>query len=195
MSVVDVTVVIPTIPPRRAYLDRAVQSVMTQTAQPKDVSVSVDEVGLGASRNRNAAAHGATTEWLAFLDDDDEFLPHHLEILVAVAVERGADYVFGDFVIPQHPGFVLNSYCYGEFDPAQPLQTTITTVVKRSLFEDLGGFMEPDQMTLIHGDSIGEDYDFTKRCVAVGAEIHHVPMVTWYWHHHGGNTSGRVWNR
>ena len=194
-AVADVTVCIPTIPPRDALMRRAVSSVEAQTLPPQHVSVFVDHAGAGASVSRNAAAADADTEWLAFLDDDDEFLPHHLQTLTDHANETGADYVFGDFAVPEYPSFRLDSFCYGEFDPAAPLQTTITVMVRRSVFQELGGYLSPQDMTRIHGDVVGEDYDFTKRCVAAGVRISHVAVVTWHWHHWGGNLSGRSWTR
>lgn len=195
MSTAAVTVCIPSIPPRAHLLRRAVQSVTQQTLMPAMLNVAVDENGDGASITRNRAAADAETEWVAFLDDDDEFMPHHIEYLLRFADETGADYVFGDFIVPQAPMFRLDSFCYGVFDPENPLQTTITTIVRRSVFMDLGGFADPKTMTRIHGDTVGEDYDFTKRCVAAGVDIQHLQEVTWYWHHHGNNTSGRKWNR
>lgn len=195
MTTLDVTVCIPSIPTREVLLRRAVDSVSGQSAHAKTTSVAMDYAGDGAAVTRNRAAEGATTEWLAFLDDDDEFLPHHLETLMEHASATDADYVFADFMVPQAPGFRLDSFCYGVFDPENPMQTTITIMVKRWIFEELGGYTLPAEMTRIHGDVVGEDYDFTKRCVAAGVHIHHVPFITWYWHHHGGNTSGRKWNR
>lgn len=189
------TVCVPSIPPRVVLLDRALRSVDAQELQPAAVSVYVDKDGIGGPAARNHAVADADTGWLAMLDDDDEFLPHHLSTLVAAAEEHDADYAFGDFTVPEQPHFRLDSFCYGEFDPTAPLQTTITVLVRRSLFYDVGGYYEPTLQTMMNGDVLGEDFDFTEKCVKAGARIHHVQQVTWLWHHHFGNTSGRKWNR
>lgn len=54
--------------------------------------------GLRAAQARNRAAQGADSEILAFLDDDDRWLPEHLAGLVAV-IEAGAAFAFRDSVI------------------------------------------------------------------------------------------------
>ena len=43
----------------------------------------------GSGRARNAGITRATAQWVAFLDSDDEWLPHHLELLVAAAEGEG----------------------------------------------------------------------------------------------------------
>jgi glycosyltransferase involved in cell wall biosynthesis len=77
----DITVCIATIPPRGKLLRRALASVATQTLQPAAIVVEYDHEHIGAAATKNRAAAKATTPWLAFLDDDDQFLPHHLETL------------------------------------------------------------------------------------------------------------------
>lgn len=42
-----------------------------------------------SSRLRNWSARHSTSRWIAFLDDDNEWLPDHLELLVRCAVEHG----------------------------------------------------------------------------------------------------------
>jgi glycosyltransferase involved in cell wall biosynthesis len=51
--------------------------------------------GNGASAARNAALKAAEGELIAYLDDDDRYLPRHLETLVAV-VQGGADVAYTD---------------------------------------------------------------------------------------------------
>ncbi|WP_405815588.1 glycosyltransferase [Streptomyces sp. NBC_01390] len=89
-----VSVVIPTHPPRASKLRRALASVCAQTVQPIAVVVEndVDRTGSAATRNRGLAH--VTTEWVAFLDSDDQLLPHHLERLTMEALKTGADVVY-----------------------------------------------------------------------------------------------------
>lgn len=182
----DVTVVIPTIPPRGALLNRALISVFGQTRPAAAVSVAMDVHREGAWTTRDRALQVADSRvgWVAFLDDDDEFKEDHLERLWAHAVTTGADYVFSWFD---------TKYCFDplghfgrEFDPKNPTHTTITTMVRTELAKRVG-FTPPAP-----GDIAGgEDWRFTLGCLELGAKIVHLPERTWYWHHHSGNTSGR----
>ena len=75
----QVTVCIPSIPPRAAYLQRAIASVCAQTYPVSAISVAIDHQRLGAPATRNKAFFQARTEWVVFLDDDDELNPDYLE--------------------------------------------------------------------------------------------------------------------
>ena len=95
-----VTVVIPAYR-RPDMVERAVRSVLAQRARPAEILVvddaSGDETGPRAAalgtrvitheRNageggaRNTGLREAANEWVALLDCDDEWLPHHLETL------------------------------------------------------------------------------------------------------------------
>jgi glycosyltransferase involved in cell wall biosynthesis len=50
----------------------------------------------GPAESRNAALQMARGEWVVFLDDDDSFLPHHLEAVHARASQPGARVLFTD---------------------------------------------------------------------------------------------------
>ena len=92
----DVTAVVPAIPPRvvNGHLDRALRSVATQTYPVAAVSVAVDIHREGAPATRQRALDGVTTPWVAFLDDDDEWLPEHVGKLVKHARRTRADVVY-----------------------------------------------------------------------------------------------------
>lgn len=184
-----VGVAIPSIPVRSGLLQRAVGSVLGQTYPIRQISISVDHERLGAAGNRQRALDGIAddTDWVAFLDDDDTFMPQHVEKLVNFARETGADYVFPWFEVvqgidpfPQHFG--------KKYDVTVPTHTTITVLVRTELAKSIG-FQRPP-----NGDGAGgsgEDWDFTLRCIEAGARIEHLPERTWYWYHNSGNTSGR----
>ena len=105
-----VSVIIPTTR-RHDLVQRAIRSVIGQTIANFEIIVVVDgpnpeteaalaaisderlrvlvnqrSCGPGSARNRGAAS--ASGAWLAFLDDDDEFLPDMLERMLAVAAGR-----------------------------------------------------------------------------------------------------------
>lgn len=190
----DITVCIPTIPPRWTKLQQAFYSATAQTLEPAAVIVEWDHHRTGAAATKNRALARVTTEYVAFLDDDDEFLSHHLATLRACAEETGADVVYS---IPQVPGtnFVGTEPQYGKPFDAEVLRQRsfiqTTSLVRTELFKKAGGFQTPP----------GSDYDdwgAWLALLALGAKFVHVPEVTFVWNHYGvgrpgiaGNTSGR----
>lgn len=186
-----ITVAIPAHPPRvtNGLLQRALASVWAQTLPAGAVSVVVDHNRDGAAITRQHALDAVNTEWVAFLDSDDQMFPQHLERLHAHALATGSDYVYSWFQVvggadpfPQHFG--------QPFNPADPIQTTITTLVRTELAQSVG-FLRPTEGDLIGGNVWGEDYQWTLGCARAGAKITHLPERTWAWHHDSSNTSGR----
>ena len=204
-----VSVVIAAHPGRCAngMLNEATTSVWAQTRPPDAVHVALDHEGLGAPPTRQRALTYATTDWVAFLDSDDLFMPRHLELLLAHADKTGADFVYswfrilqqtgnghmreipfdpatGDGVFP--PGHYLN-----DFDPNDPIETTITVLVRTELAKAVG-FKAMNRGEI----NTGEDRYFTLGCLNAGAKISHLKRITWLWRHHWllnggkGNTSG-----
>lgn len=191
MSKPEITVVIPTIPPRRHLLERALESVKAQTLLPQHVIVNEDRQRHGAAITRQRALEQAKTDWVAFLDDDDEFKPGHLSCLAAAAQETGADYVYSWYDVVG--GTDPRPEQFGQqFDPCNPTQTTITTLVRTELAQEAGFLPDTPDTTLRSPDRYyaGEDWLFTRRCNDLGAYIFHTPFKTWKWWHWGGNTSG-----
>lgn len=192
MNLVDaVTVAIPSIPVRKNLLARAVLSVADQVLPAQAISIAVDNLKEGAALTRQRALAGVNTPWTAFLDDDDEFMPEHLNLLMAHAIDTNADYVFSWFeVVGGADPFPMNRL--KEFDPADPKQTTITVLVKTELAKTVG-FLRPTEGDAVGGDVWGEDYQFTLECIKAGARIEQLPngQATWFWHHDSKNTSGR----
>lgn len=193
-STPEVTVCIPTIPPRKFLLERALHSVRLQKHPASAVVVSHDEVGLGAAATRQKALNQVKTEWVAFLDDDDEMLPEHLDLLLAAAQLTAADYVYSWYHVIG--GSDPRPDVFGQvFDPCNPVQTTITTLVRTELAQATGFLADEDeQLNSPDRHYAGEDWRFTLRCIEAGAHIYHTPYKTWLWHHDSGNTSGLAKN-
>jgi glycosyltransferase involved in cell wall biosynthesis len=109
----DIAVVIPVFNKER-HVERAIRSALSQTLSPARILV-VDDASTDGSRERiaaisdpritvierrtpgpggyaarNAAINSVTSEWIAFLDADDAWLPDHLQS-VAGAVSRAGD--------------------------------------------------------------------------------------------------------
>ena len=175
-------------------LNRAIGSVMAQERPADAVSVAIDHKRAGSAWTRQRALQAVQTEWVAFLDDDDHFRPNHLAVLLDAADETGADYLFTWFQMHDSAGNERDWDPLGHFgktfDPENPTQTTITTLVRTELAQTVG-FCEPPVGKEIHGQRLGEDFEFTLGCIAAGGKVVHVPQRTWIWTHHGANTSGQ----
>lgn len=189
-----VGIAIPSIP-TRPHLPRAIASVTAQTRKVDAITVAVDNGREGAWTTRNRALRALLTmgtEWVGFLDDDDELLPHHVEYLLDAAHDRGAGLVWGWFTVaggvdpfPGHRG--------RPYDPACPHVVPITYLVRRTVLaaavERCGGF-HPDE----HGNWGLQDQPLFDAMHVVlerdGLTSWADPEITWVWHHHGKNTSG-----
>lgn len=189
-----ISVVIPSIPPREKMLARAVASVKAQTLPATAVVVEVDHTGTGAPATRDRALRRVWTEWTAFLDDDDEFLPHHLSRCMEVAEEQQADLVFPWFkVIGGRDPFTSAPWYLQPYQPGERRVVPITTLVRTEALRTVGGFGWYEDR---RGDDIshgaGEDQLLVRRISDAGFRVVHVPEVTWLYHHDSQNTSGRA---
>lgn len=186
----DVTFVMPTHPARlsNGMTKRAIGSILMQSLPPVGLIVEVDKHREGAAVTRNRGLQKVTSEWTAFLDSDDQLKKNHLETLVHGAQATGADYLFTWY---DPIGFRYDPLPhFGKvFDPENPTQTTITTLVRTELAQEVG-FRDVEPGKLVDGQRYGEDYQFTVECIAKGAKIVHIPQRTWLWNAHGLNTSG-----
>lgn len=189
-----ITVVVPSIPPRGEMLQRALASVWGQELAPDAVVVTLDNDRLGAPYNRDAGLAKVDSEYVAFLDDDDELYPTHLRLLGAVARQTNADLVYPWFDV------IGGADPFAEYEgrPWQndaPHQVPVTFLARTSAVRDALGFSggwDPahDPGVDVDGNRAGEDWQLILRLCAADARIVHLPVRTWAWHHHGGNTSG-----
>lgn len=184
------TAVIPVHEPMvQKYLHRALGSVLQQSRSVDAISVYVDKDHLGAAESRNRALAAVQTEWTALLDSDDEWLPDHIELLLARAQASHADLVYPWFNVP------------GGFDPwphreGQPFSREalrgenyipITVLVRTELLLDVGGFRAKGPP-----ENPCDDWGTWDALLAAGARFEHLNRRTWTWHWHTGNTSGRA---
>ena len=193
----NVTVVIPVHRARLkgGLLDRALASVWAQTLAPAQVIVQVDTEGEGAGATRQKGLEAAKTSLVAFLDSDDEFLPTHLQDLVAV-MDADPDCImaYSWFESVGAPDPFAGSGHFGKpFNPATPHHTTVTTMVDREVALKVGGF--PTRGEGSTPGCLNDDWIFLLRMCRFAVENHrpitHLAKRTWRWHHHGNNTSGK----
>jgi len=201
-----VSVIIPT-HNRAGLLEKAVKSVLYQSYTDFEILVCDDastdntreviegftdnrirftrhERNIGVTAVRNSAIRGSRGDYIAFLDDDDEWLPGKLENQVDL-LERSTDKLgvaytgvncidmkHGNLVkisVPQYRGYILNNLLYDNF------VTTSTTVVKKTCFEKVGLF-DPEF-------GYAEDYDMWIR-IATEFEFDFIarPMINYGLH-------------
>lgn len=182
----DVTVAITAIPPRmKTELPRAIESVLAQTHKPETLIVNIDWSKSGAGANRNRGLVQAHTTWIAFLDDDDEFLPDHLQRCLDAAEASEADVVVPWFrVVGGMDPFPRNRAVGVPAEGGMPAFPV--TVLARTAIAKRARFTE-GLTSLVGG---GEEYHYFLHLRERGAKFHMIPDETWIYHHDSANTSG-----
>lgn len=180
-----ITVAIAHIPTRMDELHRAMESVNAQTHPPEFIVVEPDHARTGGAATKNRALARVKTDWVAFLDDDDEFMPQHLSLLATEALMSDADVVYSWPLMcggnDPRPDMFGKPFDADELRRGSYLHTTI--LVRTDLAQRVGGFQ------CLPGSDY-DDHGFHLALLDAGALFVHVPERTWIWHI-GGNTSGR----
>jgi glycosyltransferase involved in cell wall biosynthesis len=190
--VYDVTVAIPTIPTRKGKLRKAVSSAMAQSYPVSAVSIAVDVIGLGSASTRNRALDAVQTEWVLFLDDDDQLLPDGLAHLIKGQGDSQADVVYGLPRIVDAQGNIRPRFFEAGgpdvFDPQLLRQKSYIPVVSlvRTEMAQAAGFK-----FLSDAGGSYDDWGFYNRLLDYNASFHHILTETFIWNIDGGNTSGK----
>ena len=139
-----------------ALAGRALASLERQTRRPADVlHVHADSL----AQARNAGAEAARTEWLCFLDADDELDPGYVAAMLAAEGDlRYPRVVYVEAGRPEPPPREL-----GPFDLREQNYLVVGTLVRREQFLRVGGF---DARLPMY-----EDWDLWLRCVRDGARV------------------------
>jgi hypothetical protein len=186
----NITVCMATHPPRMGPggpWQRAVATVHAQTLPAAGLAVAVDADREGAAATRNRALELVETEWVAFLDSDDELLPDHLKLCARYAYLSDCDVVY--------PGYEVEGgedpvNCFGiPFDASLLRKRNfipVTVLARTEKVRAAGGFQnKPDE----NGDPC-EDWGLWLAMLDQGAKFGHLPQKTWIWHL-GDTTRGR----
>ena len=150
---------------RDALLSECIASVKAQTIDCDHI-IYTDTHKLGPSilRNEMVKTLPAEYDWLAFLDDDDLFLPNHLAALSAVS--ENADVVYSSC----QPGIATVILPFDREALRRGNYIAVTSLVRRSMFEKVGGF--PDLKKY-------EDWRLWNNIADAGGRFVFVPEVTW----------------
>jgi hypothetical protein len=198
-SRVDVTVCILTLPERRALLERALDSVAAQTVYPSHSYILDDVPRLGSAFRRHQITQEVRhTEWIAWLDDDDYWLPHHLETLWKYRLD--GDLIFSNWEV-EGASQAFPDLFKSPYRPGQP--TANGVLIRTELARRIGYLrgeetsretLERVYLNRMRGQgrrrSSGDDASFALRAHQAGARIIQVPEKTWVWNFHPDNTGG-----
>jgi len=165
----NISVVIPT-HKRPALLKRAIESVLNQTVLPFEILIVDDigsddskevvksfnqgflryihnEDGQGASSSRNLGAQLAEGEFIAFLDDDDEWLPSKIEKQLNLIKKNSLDACFSQIQVRyENTDITYTTKSKKDKNYATDILmenfigATISSIISKKAFLDVGGF-------------------------------------------------------
>ena len=150
------------------------------------VHVSTESKGGGAARNE--AIRRATGDWIAFLDDDDLWMPTKLERQMERVLSRGEDVISFTQLIARAPH---GSYIWPRRGPRAGEHVSEYLFARRSLFAGEGGvqtstIIAPRRLAVATpmDESLRrlQDIDWLLRAVASGARLDFLPQVLTIWH-------------
>lgn len=199
-----ISVIIPTLD-RPKLLLRAINSVLSQTHEELEVIVVADEPdkdtesvvqslhdprvqlirnphSLKAAGARNFGADHATGEWIAFLDDDDQWLPNKLERQIAFASRRPPALVTClSRVVTPTATYISPQVTYDNSIPIDEYLFDRRSLLQGSGFIQTSSYLLPRQLfdkVRFNVKSSHDDWEFLLRVSKeVGARIETVPEV------------------
>jgi glycosyltransferase involved in cell wall biosynthesis len=193
-----VSVVVPVYNGER-FLGEALDSVLAQDYEPlelivvddgsTDASATVAEShgvrvlkqnNRGVAAARNAALQASAGELIAFLDQDDLWLPEKLETQVSFLLEHaevGLVYSHAELLVEQ--GARLPGWLHGYTDRAMPGYLPSTLLSRRAVFEAVGPFDS--------SYTVGSDSDWLLRVKDAGFGHRMLPDVLVRYRIHGAN--------
>jgi glycosyltransferase involved in cell wall biosynthesis len=126
--------------------DRTIEIARQYAGKDQRVKVYLNEQNLGDYPNRNKAASYATGKYLKYVDADDLIYPWGLELLVQM-MEKFPDAGWGLCSLEQDRNRIFpfelgpkEAYEYNFFGPGLFLKAPLSSIIKREIFEQSGGF-------------------------------------------------------
>lgn len=175
---------------KEKYLDDAISSVLRQTRLPKEIIVVHDgcenpmhhvaattlilKENVGVAKARHKAFEQSTCPLILFLDADDVLSPDYLEKM-ATSIYLGADVTYPDLYLWADVGSRLtitpDEITKGFVKNFKKVAIPVTSMMKREVFERLGGFKEMEVL---------EDLDFWIRALKEGYIFKKSQTLIWY---------------
>ncbi len=212
-----ISLVLPVYNPEKAWLERALDSVISQVYPDWELCICDDrsteehvgevlsryerldgrirvkrlEQNSGISGSSNAALSLAEGEFVGLLDHDDELPPDALfEVARLLQEHPEADLVYTDEDKIDEQGRRFDPNFKPAWSPDLLLSCNYIShlgVFRRSLLEEIGGFRE--------GFEGCQDFDLVLRFTERTQEIHHVPRVLYHWRAVSGSTAASHGNK
>lgn len=218
-----VSVVIPTHKREFKYIKRSVESVLRQTYDNWELIIVDDNSelpeyretvknyvsqlnsdrihlflngkNLGGSLTRNRGIEEASGEYIAFLDDDDAYLPNRIEDMLAFMVETDCDMAFSNLLMRNNDGKVVdfrehssiksfdNDYLLA-YHLVKNISGTSSFMYRTEAIRRIGGFMDA---------KMGQDFHIIFRTLTGGLKTRYFNSnsVIIYKHSDGGISQGR----
>jgi glycosyltransferase involved in cell wall biosynthesis len=206
-----ISVVMPVFNPSIQFLEAAITSVVKQVYENWELCIADDcssdpdvaatlkrwsasdariqvvfrEENGNISAATNSAASLASSNFIAFLDHDDELTPDALgEVALYLAEHPETDFLYSDDDKIDTVGRRFSPQFKPDWSPELFLSYMYCThlcVVRRSLFEQLEGFRV--------GFEGSQDYDFGLRVTEIAREVGHLPLVLYHWRAVPGSTA------
>ena len=197
----------------RAYLQEALESVLSQTHPCREIIVVEDgspipsddivqrfptvryvtQKNTGVSGARNHGVHLATADWICFLDQDDRLLPNHLQQFAdVIARERSAEFLYTPRIVLSQHG---DKWIQEKVTPEPPVDALRHILLRRCPFPPSGIAIRRDVFEQIGGFrnryNLAEDWDFWLRCIEHGRTFIACPRPTVCYRVHPESNSHR----
>lgn len=213
-SVPTIGLVMPIYRPSALFLQQALDSVRSQVSSSWRLVLSMDGPAApeiedlcasyatedpritcirstsheGISAATNAGAHTLSTDWVAFMDQDDVLNPRATYLVQRAAVEHPCDIVYTDEDKVDDDGRRFDPFFKPDWSPHLLLSMNYVShflTVKSDLFRNIGGLRSS-----MDGS---QDYDLLLRATErPEVSVCHVPQVLYHWRVHPESTSGGV---
>lgn len=171
----DVTVIIP-YKNDRGWLQEAIESV------PKNVQLILSQGEGNWPQNFNKALPKAKGKFIRYLHEDDMLAPNSLEL--AILGFGDCDFIHGNAIeLHQNSQKQVPWVPKDKYPTLQSLLRvnaihSVTTMYRREVFENMGGFCEDPKMYSF------EEFEFHLRCLASGLKIGYVPHTLGIYRRH-----------
>jgi glycosyltransferase involved in cell wall biosynthesis len=165
----DISILIPTMTPRKALFDQVLAEIQKQAAECPQIRTEIlwesDNGELTLGQKRNVLMDRCTGTYHCFIDDDDILAPDYLKTFVPM-ITSGVDYDCASFVGAHYKGGVFTKLFHHSMDYAEwaetperyirtisPMNLIKTDIVRQVRYKDIRNT---------------EDHEFSKRLMASG---------------------------
>ncbi len=178
------------------YVHRAIESILAQSYLASEIIVVDDgssdgtadviearfgdrvrvirQPNGGPNAARNRGARESQGDWIAYLDADDTWTPHRLEVQIPLTARPEIGVISG-YAVCEKREYMVSGRVTFEMLWERNYVGVPTSLIRRTAFEELGGFDEDREL-------VGaEDYNMWLRMAHSRWEVHLVPEELFYY--------------